>query len=91
MRGVRELVEDGESFDFVRLAENFTVSRPSFRIARDVNDPVEARAEFAHLVAHAGARRIDEHGAQIVRREIYILQARVLASAVEGIAQLLRR
>ena len=91
MWGVRELIEDGEAFDFVRLAKNFAIPRQRLWIARDVHDAIESRTERAHLVAHARARWVDQDGVQIVRGEIDVFESRVLSTAVEGVAEFLRR
>ena len=93
MRGERELVEQRHALDGVRPAEGVEVGAQRVRVARDVHDVRETLQQRKRRVIDPGARRVHQHGGEIVvgQRDLLLAQAPEAAFALHGLRVLLGR
>ena len=91
MVGVGELVEQRAAADPVRVVQLGDVLRQGFRVARNVQDALEASGQLAGVRIHAGSWRIDEDTAEGVALQVDVGQAAERANLVQRLGQLFGR
>ena len=70
MVGQGKLVEQRAAHDAVRVVQLGDVGGQGFRVAGDIQDALEAPGQLAGVRIHAGARRVDEYGAEVVAGQV---------------------
>mmetsp|Transcript_25284 Transcript_25284/g.83052 ORF Transcript_25284/g.83052 Transcript_25284/m.83052 type:complete len:241 (-) Transcript_25284:2323-3045(-) len=90
---VRKLVKDGEAAHLVvgSNADGVKICAHCRRIARDVNDAVEAPEKLRDFRAESSAGRVHEYGPKLHVAERNVLQAIERLGPVEGARELLSR
>ena len=88
MVGIGELIEQGAPHYAVRFCKFLQVFGKRFRVAGNVQDAAVAFHQFERGRVKAGARRVDEYGAELETAQVDALKAAEGAHAGQGLGDL---